>query len=126
MNIRRGMFRVWVCAVAFSASSHAADNDQLLQDRYHLCMDYADARWLEEFRGRCDVLCIDSKNGTWDECLALHDKWDTSSCYLPDAERDRQDRHLEHDKDRCLQEFKAGVTASPYSHSGEKLEDEEP
>jgi hypothetical protein len=34
--------------------------------------------------------------------------WNTANSTLPTAEEDRQERHLEQAKDRCLKEFKGG------------------
>jgi hypothetical protein len=87
-------------------------NDRL-QARYTLCMDKADASFLEEFRGSCDVLCIRQHRASENDCLARHMTWNTANCTLPTAEEDRQERHLEQAKDRCLKEFKAGITAPP-------------
>jgi hypothetical protein len=91
----------------------SAGRDDQLQDRYSLCINKADSGFLEEFRSACDVLCIHQKHGSDDECLARHMKWDTANCTVPTSETDRQEQHLEKAKDRCLREFKAGITAPP-------------
>jgi hypothetical protein len=94
--------------------THATQqDDEQLQNRYRLCMDKADADNLEEFRASCDVLCLHQQNGTENACLARHTQWDTATCTLPTVELDRQERHLEQARDRCLKEFKAGITAPP-------------
>jgi hypothetical protein len=117
-----------VASVALLIVSNAAaqQSDDRLQDRYKLCMKKADADFLEEFRGECYSLCIRQKqepasctpinliNPNLSCCINHHSAWNTANCVLPNSEVDRQDQHLEKAKDRCLAEFKAGITASPY------------
>jgi hypothetical protein len=100
-------------AVSTPASSASADRDEQLQERYRLCINKADSDFLEEFRSGCDVLCIHRKHGSDHDCLARHMKWDTANCTVPTSQADRQEQHLEKAKDRCLREFKAGITTPP-------------
>lgn len=99
--------------IAASAGAAAQQSGEQLQSRYRLCTDKADADFLEEFRGSCDVLCIQQQHGTEGACLAQHMQWNKANCTLSAAETYRQEQHLEKAKDRCLKEFKAGITAPP-------------
>ena len=96
-----------------SALAQQQHGDEKLQGRYRLCMDKAAADFLEEFKSSCDVLCIRQRHGNEDDCRARHTKWNTANCTLSAAETDRQELHLETARDRCLNEFKAGITAPP-------------
>ena len=95
----------------FPVSASAADNDSELQHRYSACMIKADTDSLDDFRSACDVICMLQPGRNEAQCLERHEKWHTGNCHLSDSEIDRQDQHLERAKDRCLQEFKAGITA---------------
>ena len=70
---------------------------------------------LEEFRSSCDLLCIHQQHGSESRCLAQASmKWNAASCALSGVvEENKQEQHLEKGKDRCLKEFKAGITAPP-------------
>jgi hypothetical protein len=110
--------RVYGIAAVFAllmvpASVTSTERDDQLQARYTLCMDKTDASFLEEFRGSCDVLCIHQQPASENDCLARHMTWDTANCTLPTAEEEREGRHLEEAKERCLKEFKAGITTPP-------------
>jgi hypothetical protein len=48
-------------ALLIVSNASAQQSDDRLQDRYKLCMERADANYLEEFRGECDALCIRQK-----------------------------------------------------------------
>ena len=113
MNVCRILRAAVLALLVTVAPAQAQQNDEQVQGRYRLCMDKADADSLEEFRSDCDVLCIHQKLSTAGTCLDQHMKWNTATCPLPTAEQDREERHLEQSKDRCLKEFKAGVTAHP-------------
>ena len=92
---------VFVALIAPAAASSTERDDQL-QARYALCMEKADTSFLEEFRGSCDVLCIHQHRASENDCLARHMKWNTANCTLPTAEEDREERHLQEGKGRCL------------------------
>lgn len=102
-----------VLVTMMPAAALAADRDEQLQARYSLCIDKAERDFLEEFRGSCDALCMHQPHRSERDCLAQHNNWSTGNCTLPSVELDRQDRHLESAKDRCLKEFKAGITTPP-------------
>ena len=55
--------RAAIASVALLIVSYAAaqQSDDRLQDRYKLCVEKADADFLEEFRSECDSLCIRQK-----------------------------------------------------------------
>ena len=112
-RVRHTIIAFALFAIAAPAFAAEQQGDEQLQRRYRLCMDKADTDFLEEFRGGCDVLCIHQKHGSESNCLVQHMKWNTASCTLPTAEADRQEQHLEKARDRCLKEFKAGITAPP-------------
>jgi hypothetical protein len=104
---------VAVLVTIIPAAAFSADRDEQLQARYGLCIDKADHDNLEEFRSDCDVLCMHQQHRSEQDCLAQHNNWNTGNCVLPTVQLNRQDHHLESAKDRCLQEFKAGITTPP-------------
>jgi hypothetical protein len=114
-------FAVVFLVAGIGTAQAAEQNDEQLQNRYGLCMDKADRDFLEGFRGDCDTLCIRQKKEppscavsiTPGCCMVHHFDWNTANCMLPSADTDREERHLEQAKDRCLTEFKAGITAPP-------------
>jgi hypothetical protein len=127
-----------VASVALLIVSNAAaqQSDDRLQDRYKLCMEKADAGFLEEFRGECDSLCIRQKrepasctsiNPVFHLdppcCIAHHLEWDTANCVLPVSEQDRQDQHLEKAKDRCLAGTGLRISWFPVSDGFSDLEE---
>ncbi|MGI8567838.1 MAG: hypothetical protein ACR2KT_01470 [Methylocella sp.] len=109
-----------VAMLTVIAPACSTEQDDKLQNRYRLCINKAESDLLEAFRSSCDVLCIREKRepascadqiqSTSDCCLAHHFNWDTANCSPPISETERQDQQIEKDKDRCLEEFKAGVT----------------
>jgi hypothetical protein len=115
------MSRAQHALIAFTlfASLHsliasAQPSDDQLQVRYRLCMDKTDTDFLEEFRDNCDDIFIrQHRNKNNINIMPRHSTWNTANCRLSIAEENRMDLHLERAKDRCLNEFKAGITAPP-------------